>query len=439
VIPKPKIIHILGHSPGPGAYQDISDSSEWLPRHYIRIKQFPYWVGFFEEDFFVMVANKITEQTDKYVNECWRPYIGCDKVYSKEIDGVMHRIFPSIPPKAIKLKRDYDITTENSALLIERLNEEINKGNVLVHFHGFPGGPNDAILRKVDFESVPVVIQHRGSSFRHERNLEFGSLSRKIYNFICKIIEYSQARFVYSRKVDIFLSLSRYELKTFRRMGLENVMYHRDGRNFDFFPEGNKNDARKKLDLPLDKKIILYVGKFSEHRGVDKIVRVYHNLKNRMEVQFIFIGGHENDEHYTLVKKSGTICLPRIERKKLIDYYQACDLTINIDSDHVQKYNGISGVPLEGIACGAPSVSRSLIHFIGTAEERKQIGEIPERASEKDVEKCVLKILKNPLKYSRCGEIIRKYYEFDITIKRNLKIYEYLLRKYYRNIWTTSD
>jgi len=428
---KIRIIHILGHSPGKGAYKDINNPSVPLPQHYVKTNYPPYWVGFFEDDFYVMTAKEINQRSDKYINECWRPYLNCKEVYSKTIDGIIHRVFPSIPSKKITWWRDFPIYSEYSPDLAMALKKIIKEENVIVHFHGFPGGTNNYILENLDLHSVPVLVQHRGSSFRHERYINSNSFTSQLFYLIHKFYDKFKADTFFSKNIDLFLSLSKHELRTFKRMNLTNRLYMRDGRNFNKFPLGNKVEARKKLGFDINKKIVLYVGNYSEHRGVDKIVNVFNSLKSRKDIKFIFIGGSQSDKFFELVRKSDALHVPRINRDELMVYYHASDLTINIDSDFVQKYNGLSGVPMEGIACGIPSVSRSLTNFVGTDEELVQLGEIPFTDSESVVEKCVLQIIDNPKKYSKCGEIIRKYYDVNVTINKNLKIYDLYAKKYY--------
>ena len=54
------------------------------------------------EAFAVMGYNTL-KRTDKYKIEYWRPYGSViDKIYSKNVDGVLHRVFPS---KRIRIPR----------------------------------------------------------------------------------------------------------------------------------------------------------------------------------------------------------------------------------------------------------------------------------------------------------------------------------------------
>ena len=69
-----------------------------------------------------------------------------------------------------------------------------------------------------------------------------------------------------------FLSLSLSELRTFQKMGLRPTLYLKDGTNFSDFHVADKFVVREKLNLPLDGKIMLFVGNFTRVRGINKIL-----------------------------------------------------------------------------------------------------------------------------------------------------------------------
>ena len=161
---KTKIISILGHSPGPGAYKesknsknpDLGSSNIADKEHYIRINVKPYWVGFFKNDFHVKLATSISKHTDDYEFECWRPYLGCDKIYSKKIDGITQRVFP-----AKKLKVPF-VNLEYSNLMINKLNDYIDNKKIIVHLQGYHDQALDYLLLKSKLDRVPVLATQRG-------------------------------------------------------------------------------------------------------------------------------------------------------------------------------------------------------------------------------------------------------------------------------------
>ena len=52
-------------------------------------------MGFFREHN-VLFTEDLTDFSNDFMYECWRPYAdSISKVYVKEINGILHRVFPS--------------------------------------------------------------------------------------------------------------------------------------------------------------------------------------------------------------------------------------------------------------------------------------------------------------------------------------------------------
>ncbi len=430
-----KIIHIIGRSP-PGLHRIPFEMRKAgiprpLPTHYSKTTKHPYWVGFFEGDFYDRIAQEILKVTNIYDIECWRPYDVADRVYSKTIQNVKHRIFPSKPPRSIGLKRKHIISGEYSPVMIKELKKEIENGDVLLHLHGFPGGHNDVILKKLDLKNTPLIVQHRGGTFRFARYpFRTKSLVGRmlaIYNKFYSLNLYKQ----YLKNVDYFLIDSKYMMEIIEGMGFNNIVSFKEGVDQNIFKRGEKASVRNKLGLSTEKKIILYIGRLYREKGVDKIINVFTSLKSKLNLELVLIGGRESDVLYSLAKESGARVIMRVEREKLIEYYQAADVLIMISDPFVERFGGFGSSPLEGLMCGLPLLSTNLIHFKGADEELKQLGEIPQSRDDREIERSVLKILDNPSNYSRCREIAIKHYASDMTIKRTLDIYEKLFVKYH--------
>ena len=160
-----KIIHILCHSPGPGAYRNkkkdpkpnLGSSNYKKDReHYFRISNPPYWAGYFSNDFHVKLARSMLENTDEYDIECWRPYIGCEKVHSKKINGITHRVFPSRKIKVPLLNIEY------TPDLVKKLNKVVKNEKVIVHLHGYHNQTLEYIILNSNLVKVPLVVTQRG-------------------------------------------------------------------------------------------------------------------------------------------------------------------------------------------------------------------------------------------------------------------------------------
>lgn len=96
----------------------------------------------------------------------------------------------------------------------------------------------------------------------------------------------------------------------------------------DFDIKESKEELRKNLDLPTDKKIITYAGQFYKWKGVDTLAET---AKLLPEDEFVFIGGAE-PEFSAFKKRYGNlkniIIRPFQERSLVVEYLKASDVLV---------------------------------------------------------------------------------------------------------------
>lgn len=133
------------------------------------------------------------------------------------------------------------------------------------------------------------------------------------------------------KKIKIFVVLNKYIKDELVGMGVDekNILVCPSGVEIsDFDISINKEDARKKLNLPIDKKIITYTGHFYDWKGVDILALV---AKMMPENIFLFIGGVEPDLTHFKNKYNNLeniIILPFMDRKNIPVYLKASDVLV---------------------------------------------------------------------------------------------------------------
>lgn len=131
-------------------------------------------------------------------------------------------------------------------------------------------------------------------------------------------------------------------------LGNKNVHLIYNGIDLNVFQPFSKNEARKKLNLPLDKKIILSVikkGQSNPWKGGNYAGEAIAALKNNPEVLFICVGGDFENQQ--------VINVDFIEDENLLAlYYSASDLLLH---PAIAETFGLTIA--EGMACGLPIVS----------------------------------------------------------------------------------
>ncbi|MDY7016403.1 MAG: glycosyltransferase, partial [Cyanobacteriota bacterium] len=138
------------------------------------------------------------------------------------------------------------------------------------------------------------------------------------------------------------------------------------GTDIEHFQALNGSDARKQLGLPLDAKVVFYIGRFDERKGIETLVRAigqsqFHHDENLR----LIIGGGSRPGHSDgiereriegIVEELGleniTTFPGRISDRDLPLYYAAADVCV-VPS----HYEPFGLVAIEGMATGTPVVA----------------------------------------------------------------------------------
>lgn len=114
--------------------------------------------------------------------------------------------------------------------------------------------------------------------------------------------------------------------------------------------------CRKELKLVIDKKILLYTGRFMNDKGLETLLSIYSSLlKQKQNIQLIISTSHIDPAYYNTLAPytKDVIIFYRLARDKLVKLYNAADVYISCALSIFETY-GKS--PLESIACGTPVI-----------------------------------------------------------------------------------
>ncbi len=133
------------------------------------------------------------------------------------------------------------------------------------------------------------------------------------------------------------------------------------GVNRALFQPVDRPDARRRLGFDNDNKLVLYVGRFSPLKGIDRLLAAMKYLPKDEKYQLVIIGGDgqntpELNKLQNLTRELGigemVSFAGRIEQEDLPCYYSAADVLV------VPSYHESFGlVALESLACGTPVIA----------------------------------------------------------------------------------
>ncbi|GAA4792930.1 glycosyltransferase family 1 protein [Olivibacter ginsenosidimutans] len=136
----------------------------------------------------------------------------------------------------------------------------------------------------------------------------------------------------------------------------------------EFYPIAQQQ-ARKRLKLKDDEKIILQLGRMVPRKGIDNVIRALKYIKNDFKVRLVVVGGDGDEAHFlaspelqrlkkiaqALGKDAHVDFVGPKKRKELKYYYNAADVFVS-----TPWYEPFGITPLEAMACGTPVIGSNV-------------------------------------------------------------------------------
>ncbi len=173
----------------------------------------------------------------------------------------------------------------------------------------------------------------------------------------------------------------------------------------DFFKSKNKTVARKKLHLPLNKKIVIFVGRINYLKCSDVLSEI---VRSHPEIHFVVIG-RLIDQNFPKKAKNLTLISDK-SSEELLDYYSASDFSFCAN----RGGGGIGLSTEEALACGVPV----LVSKDFELDESEAVYQVQTRVSEVEA-------------------VIKSF--FDLSQKErdalSRKARDYAVKKYSNHFW----
>ncbi len=157
----------------------------------------------------------------------------------------------------------------------------------------------------------------------------------------------------YYEKHEFVISPSEYIAEKLRSIGVDRIKVINNGINLTHFLTSiNKEEARRRLGIPEDSEIVLYLGRIGREKDLESMIDSFTYLKRRGVRMIIAGGGPHLDfyKQYALSRGINGIEFPGfVSEEQKILYYRSADLFCNPSDYEVQ-----STVDVEAMASGTP-------------------------------------------------------------------------------------
>jgi len=327
------------------------------------------------------VATEIKKFHPEVDVECWFP----EKIEKKEKffehGKVKLRIFPTTFSPRYAL--DFSLP------MLKALKEESEKCkkekiHLIIHIHEYHSLHGLAIAYL--FRKEKMVAQHHGGSWP----LKHLKKTKKFRFFFPFFIFGQFLESLALKNIKQFYALSQEEIDYLKKTAPNsNIKFQTMGIEDEYFKNISKKEARKKLKIPLDKKIIIFIGRINEVKGIKYLIDAMENLK---DVELKIIGYLQKVEEFKKYAESKNLknveFLGGIFGEKKMLYLSAADALVL-----PSMKEGAPVTVMEALARNTPVVVTN-VGGIPLMIEDKREGIIIRQKSSEDIVNAVREILK---------------------------------------------
>lgn len=202
----------------------------------------------------------------------------------------------------------------------------------------------------------------------------------------------------------------------------------------------DKNLALKKLNLPKNKKIILFFGAINTYKGLENLITAFKNITNMLDDLYLVIAGASRDENYfALIKQSVNNNIPAdkfstffryIDENEIKYFFNAADCVvlpykaISQSAVHVLSYS--FGIPVIATDVGSFKEEDVIENITGMVCKANDIN---------DLERVIMEYFNSSMyqKLESTKSIIKQWaqenYNWDSIGKRTIDLYKRILNE----------
>lgn len=131
------------------------------------------------------------------------------------------------------------------------------------------------------------------------------------------------------KKADIVTTVSNTLKKKISDLRKKNIFVIENGADLNLFKPKNRLKSRKRLNLPLNAKIIAYSGTIQKLQGIDFLIGAFDALKKDADNLYLVLAGRKRIESEKLdLDDENIIWLKELDQNGVVDLINAADVTV---------------------------------------------------------------------------------------------------------------
>ena len=358
-------------------------------------------------DWYAKFSKQIRKYNPEIEVECWAPE-KLDKKKSRFFDSdVKFRMFPTTfsPIYALDL----------SIPMLKELKKEIKKSKkqgykLIIHIHEIHN--LHGLLIATLFGKQNLIVQHHGGSWplKHVRQ------TKRYKPFFPLFLMGQLWENLVLKKVKCFYALSKDEMKYLKNVAPKSkVKFQTMGIEEEYYNKTTKKQAREKLGLDQNKKMLLFIGRINDIKGVGTLLEAMKSLRN-INLKIIGFGPQES-KFKAFAKKNklnNVEFLGGVFGEKKLLYLAAMDAFVLPSSKE-----GAPVTVMEAMARDRPSIV-SNVGGVTLMIVNSKNGIIIRPRKPKDIVYATNTIVKKPIKNSR---LYAERYRWKSIIKDTVEDY----------------
>lgn len=345
-----------------------------------------------------------------YTTDSCQERLKLENNYNVDVDGIKVFYFKNIS-QSIKTK----LTIDTPISLIPKLKKTINDFDI-IHIHEHRHSLAIATHRYAKKNNIPYVLQAHGSVLPFFQKEKLKEVFDKFWGF--DILHDAEKVF----------ALTEVEKQQYLKMGVEEdkieiVPLGINLKDYNNLPK--KGLFKSKYNLKENEKIILFLGRIHEIKGLDLLIKSFNNLPND-NVKLAIVGGDygfkkEIDDLIEEYNLNDKVIFPGVlTGKDKLEALVDCDLFVM-----PSRYESFTTSGLEAMACNKPLVLTKNNHIHTWVNDN--VGLTCEFEVE-ELTKCLNTLLNDELLCKQFGKIARKLieeeYNWDNVITQIETIYK---------------